>query len=83
MSDIATALRDFLLHAGIEAEEKAVLLQALTLYEVKNIDFTDALVAARMQKRGVEHVFSFDTHFDRVPGIYRVLPGAFSSLDTS
>jgi predicted nucleic acid-binding protein len=76
VADIATILRDFLLQDGIQAEEKITLLQALTLYETKNIDFADALIAARMQERGIERVFSFDAHFDRVPGIQRVVPGA-------
>ena len=80
VSDIATALRDFLLQEGIEAEEKNALLHALTLYETKNVDFADALVAARMQKHGIQCVFSFDTHFDRLPGIYRTSPGDFSPL---
>jgi predicted nucleic acid-binding protein len=75
VADIATVLRDFLLQDGIKAEEKMTLLQALTLYETKNIDFADALIAARMQERGAERVFSFDTHFDRVAGIQRITPG--------
>ncbi|HEC36516.1 MAG TPA: type II toxin-antitoxin system VapC family toxin [Anaerolineae bacterium] len=75
VADIATVLRDFLLQNGIEAEEKATLLQALTLYEARNIDFADALIAARMREQGLERVFSFDAHFDRVPGIQRVAPG--------
>ncbi len=28
-----------------------------------------------MQKRRVEQIFSFDEHFDRLPGIRRVAPG--------
>jgi predicted nucleic acid-binding protein len=83
ISDIANTLRDFLLQEGIEAEEKDVLLQALTLCETKNIDFTDALVAARMKKHNIEYVFSFDRHFDRVPGLQRAAPGNCSSLIAS
>jgi predicted nucleic acid-binding protein len=77
-SDIATALRDFLSQDGIQAEEKITLIRALTLYETKNIDFADALVATRMQEQGIEHVFSFDKHFDRIPGILRMIPGEFT-----
>lgn len=73
IADIATVLRGFLLQDGIEAEEKTTLLQALTLYETKNIDFADALIAARMQERGVDRVYSFDAHFDRVSGIERAV----------
>jgi predicted nucleic-acid-binding protein len=75
VADIATVLRNFLLQDGIQAEEKDTLLQALTLYETKNIDFADALIATRMQERGIRHVFSFDTHFDRLSNVERVPPG--------
>jgi len=74
-AQIAPVLREFLLQDGIEAEDRDTLLQALSLYESKNVDFTDALVAARMQKRGVTQIFSFDEHFDRLPGVQRVFPG--------
>lgn len=47
-AEIAPIMREFLLQDGIEAEEKDILLQALSLYEFRNVDFADALVAARM-----------------------------------
>jgi predicted nucleic-acid-binding protein len=68
-AQIAPVLREFLLQDGIEAEVQNTLLQALCLYESKNVDFTDALVAARMQKRGVSQIFNFDEQFDRLPGV--------------
>lgn len=74
-AEIAPVIREFLLQDGIEAEDKDVLLQALSLYEAKNVDFADALVAARMQKRGIAEIFSFDEHFDRLPGVQRKTPG--------
>lgn len=73
--EIAPVLRELLLQDGIEAEDQDVLLQALSLYELKNVDFADALVAARMQKRGPAEIFSFDEHFDRLPGVRRRVPG--------
>ena len=67
-ANIAAAIRDLLLHTGITADDKDTLLYALTLYETKNVDFADALLAARMQKRRIEAVFSFGNHFDQLPG---------------
>jgi predicted nucleic acid-binding protein len=67
-ANIAAAVRDLLLHTGITADDKDTLLYALSLYETKNVDFADALLAARMQKRRIEAVFSFDNHFDQLPG---------------
>ena len=72
---IAEALRDFLAQDGIEAEEKSTLLRALVLYEARNVDFADALVAVRMQERGISRIFSFDTHFDRLSLVERQVPG--------
>jgi predicted nucleic acid-binding protein len=66
--NIAAAIRDLLLHTGITTDDKDTLLYALSLYETKNVDFADALLAARMQKRRIEAVFSFDNHFDQLPG---------------
>jgi len=67
-ANIAAAIRDLLLHTGITTDDKDTLLYALSLYETKNVDFADALLAARMQKRRIEAVFSFDNHFDQLPG---------------
>jgi len=78
--EIATVLRGFLLLDGIEAMERDTLLLALTLYETKNVDFADALLAARMQERGIPAVFSFDKHFDRFEGVRRISPGAVTDL---
>ena len=74
-AQIAPVLREFLLQDGIEAEDKDILLQALSLYESKNVDFTEALVTARMLKQGVTRIFSFDEHFERLSGIQRIFPG--------
>lgn len=75
IADIATTLRDFLLQDGIESPDKMTILYALTLFETKNVDFIDALVTARIQNREIETIFSFDRHFDRLPGVRRIDPG--------
>lgn len=77
---IATTLRDFLLQEGIETADKPTILHALTLFETKNVDFTDALLAARMIAKGISTVFSFNRHFDRLPLIQRVNPGGIASF---
>jgi predicted nucleic-acid-binding protein len=73
-AQIAPVLREFLGQDGIEAEDKDIMLHALSLYESKNVDFADALVAARMLRRGVTQIFSFDEHLERLPGIRRLVP---------
>lgn len=81
-AQIAPVLREFLGQYGIEAEDKDIMLHALSLYESKNVDFADALVAARMLRRGVTQIFSFDEHFERLPGIRRLVPGEWLRVDT-
>lgn len=71
---IAPLMRTFLVSKGILCEQKIELLQALALYDDKNIDFADALLAIKMMKLGVRDIYSFDRHFERVESIRRLRP---------
>ncbi|MBC8446797.1 MAG: type II toxin-antitoxin system VapC family toxin [Chloroflexi bacterium] len=73
--DIARVMQELLSHKGLEADDKPGLLAALHLFAEKNVDFADALVAVHMERRGMREIFSFDGHFDRLPGITRRSPG--------
>ena len=73
--DIARVLQELLSHKGLEADDTPGLLAALHLFAEKNVDFADALVAVHMERRGMREIFSFDRHFDRLPGIIRRSPG--------
>jgi len=72
---IAKAITDFILSEGILVEDKITLLSALQLYEIRRIDFIDAWLAAKMQQQGIQQIYSFDEHFDRIAGIQRLEPG--------
>jgi len=72
---IAKVITDFILNEGILVEDKVTLLSALQLYEIKRIDFIDAWLASTMQQQGIQQIFSFDEHFDRVAEIKRLEPG--------
>ncbi len=73
--EISRVLQEFLGHEGLVAAEKPALLLALQYFAEQNIDFVDALVAARMRLQGVSVIYSFDRHFDRIAGIQRKIPG--------
>jgi predicted nucleic acid-binding protein len=60
---------------GLEVEDLDLLMEALTLYQGKNLDFADAFLAAVALRRGPQAIYSFDHHFNRVPGISRLEPG--------
>ena len=74
-SEIARVLQELLSHDGLQMDDRVGLLTALSLFADKNVDFADALVAVHMGQQGVEMIFSFDHHFDRLPGIVRRSPG--------
>lgn len=72
--EIAAACLEILSQDGIQVP--GVVISALALFSSQGVSFGDALLAARMQQAGVTFVFSFDKHFDRIPGIQRLEPGA-------
>ncbi len=72
---IAQVVQELLNHDGLQADDKPGLLAALSLFADKNVDFADALVAVHMAQRSVPDIYSFDHHFDRLPGIIRRTPG--------
>jgi predicted nucleic-acid-binding protein len=73
--EISTLLHDFLSHDGLQCEDKPGLLRALSIFQEKNIDFIDALLVIQMTRQEISDIYSFDTHFDHLPGITRLIPG--------
>ncbi|TWH45013.1 PIN domain-containing protein [Sporomusa sp. KB1] len=70
-ADIAKALIALIRLPGIETEtETATLAQALEFYEIKGVDWADAIVAAKA-KAADQPVYSFDNHFDKFRGVKR------------
>ena len=74
-TQIAEALIQFLLCDGLEVEQLSLLIEALTLYQKKNLDFADALLGVTALQYGPPSVYSFDQHLDRVDGFKRLTPG--------
>jgi predicted nucleic acid-binding protein len=62
---------------GVELPNKRLYLRALNLYAATpSLDFVDALLVAYAEREPIPAVVSFDTDFDRVPGIARIAPSA-------
>ena len=74
-TEIAGTMSQFLFCDGLEVEGLDLLMEALTLYQGKNLDFADAFLAAIALRRGPQAIYSFDQLFNRVPGISRLEPG--------
>jgi predicted nucleic acid-binding protein len=65
---------------GLRLRDKSVYRRALELYVAVNVDFVDCLSVARMERAGLARVVSFDTDFDRLPGITRAEPDLAGKL---
>lgn len=73
-SSIREALSDIVRMPGLAVRDESLLLSALDLYESTRIDYIDAYKAVVMRKRGLDRIYSYDTDFDRVRGVTRVVP---------
>ena len=54
---------------------KEILINALALYGEKNIDFIDAYNAFTIKMNGINELYSYDKHYERVPWLNRFEPG--------
>ncbi len=61
--------------AGLRCKSKSAVKTALSLYNEKNIHWTDAFVPARMLAASQPVIYSYDRDFDRITGIKRLVPG--------
>ena len=53
---------------------KDLILSALVLYSEKNIDYIDACNALTLKEKGIEELYSYDKHYDRIDWITRLEP---------
>ena len=72
--EITGWLLEVLAQIAIKARDKDVLRVALVLFQEKNVDFVDAVIAAQMLSDGEFDIYSFDRDFDRIAGITRIEP---------
>jgi len=72
--DIRDGLSALVEIPGLRVVDNRALLRALELYASLSIDFIDAYHGALAEATGGV-VYSFDRHFDRIPGVTRLTPG--------
>jgi len=53
---------------------KDLILSALILYSEKNIDYIDACNALTLKEKGIEELYSYDKHYDRIDWLTRLEP---------
>jgi predicted nucleic-acid-binding protein len=73
-SQVAETLTEFLLCDGLEVELLDFVIEALAMYQAKNLDFADAFLAVTALRKGPQAIYSFDRHFNRVDGLTVLKP---------
>lgn len=53
---------------------KDLILSALISYSEKNIDYIDAYNALILKENGIEELYSYDKHYDRIDWLTRLEP---------
>ena len=70
---IRDAILPLLLLPGIKLDQKQTMSRVFELFVTTSIDYIDAYHAASLEGRGGQ-LYSYDKHFDRLPGIQRLEP---------
>jgi predicted nucleic-acid-binding protein len=72
---VAALVLGILATPGLEVINSSLVARAMEFYEAKGIDFVDGYVAATMERRGIEEIYSFDRkHLDRLNTVKRREP---------
>lgn len=58
----------------INIDNRETILSALDIFDASNIDFIDSYNAAVMLQKGIDTIYSYDKHYDRIKGIRRLKP---------
>ena len=72
--DVKEKVEKILNTPNLSCPGKDMILEALNLYTEKNIDYIDAYNAQVMRRNGIEEVFSYDKHYERIPWVKRIEP---------
>lgn len=74
-AEVAALLTPLVRLSHFRLQNRSMVLAALSLYgTTAALDFGDALIIAAMQEAGSQTLYSYDTHFDRIPGLLRQEP---------
>ena len=63
-----------LITPNIRFKDKAILVNAVNVYEEKNIGFIDAYNYSYMKANGIDEIYSFDRDFDKLKDVKRLKP---------
>ena len=72
--EVSSALATLVELPHFHVRNRRQVLRALELFASSNLGFGDAMIVAMIEQESSPHVYSFDAHFDRVPGVTRKEP---------
>lgn len=74
-AEVAALLIPLVQLSGFRITNRQAVLAALSLYgATPQLDFGDALLITSMQEAGAQTIYSYDRHFDGIPGLLRRQP---------
>ncbi len=74
-SDVREKLEKILNTQNLDCPNREIIINALAAYEEKNIDYIDAYNAFILKMKGIDEVYSYDRHYDRIKWMKRIEPG--------
>lgn len=72
--DVQNKVEKILNTPNLICPNKNLILNALTAYSQKNIDYIDAYNAYILKEKGIKKIYSYDKHYDRVEWLDRMEP---------
>jgi uncharacterized protein len=74
-SDIRKSVEKILNTQNLQCPNREIIINALSLYDEKDIDYIDAYNAFVLKLQEIKEIYSYDKHFDRLTWLKRVEPG--------
>lgn len=73
-SEIIDYIQRILNTPNLYLDDKEILVEAISLYELTNIDFIDAYNTIFMESKDIKSIYSYDKHYDQIKDIKRIEP---------
>jgi len=73
--EVREKLEKILNTQNLDCSNSEIIINALAVYEEKNIDYIDAYNASILRMKGINEIYSYDRHYDRIKWMKRVEPG--------
>ena len=73
-SEVRTKVEKILNTQNLTCDSKETIICALVLYDEKRIDYIDAYNACIIAVKGIDEIYSYDRHYDRLSWLKRIEP---------